>query len=169
MAAIANVYLVHMYKKGSLPPNDYQIQTISTTYNMSQTTINHLSFEEDIDTCGSLGPFRVNHPNHGSLHQNSTTATGTVSSITGGIKGTLATSDSLGWSNADLGCNLYEASSLETPNPDTNEEKMDLSYQGKILEGRRIVQNRQVADVQKNMATKIIIAIPTVLKNIQKV
>ena len=47
----------------STKENDYQIQTISTTYNMSQTTINHLSFEEDIDTCGSLGPFRVNHPN----------------------------------------------------------------------------------------------------------
>ena len=64
---LLNVYLVRMYKKGNLPPNDYQIQTISTTYNMSQTTINHLSFEEDIDTCGSLGPFRVNHPNQVTL------------------------------------------------------------------------------------------------------
>ena len=134
---------------------------------MSQTTINQLSFEED--TCGSLGPFRVNHPNHGSLQRNSNATGQLVSSIAGGIKGPLATSDSLGWSNADLGGNLCEASSLETPKPDTNEDEMDLSYQGKFLKGRRIVQNRQVADVQKNMATKIIIAIPTVLKNIQKV
>ena len=68
---------------------------------MSQTkTYSYLPLEEE-DPCGNR-PLGVNHPNHGSLQQNSNAAGGLLSSITGGIKGPLATSDSLGWSNADL-------------------------------------------------------------------
>ena len=133
-----------MYIRGTIPHkiiiNKPQLKPQTT---MSQQSIQScLSFEEDI--CGNFRPLGANHPNHGSLQRNSNATCQLVSSITGGIKGPLATSDSLGWSNADLGCNPYEASSLETPKHDTNKDKMDLDYQGKFLKGRRIVQNEMV-------------------------